>query len=114
MRSKSLFIGIGIGILLAGVSAYILLRRPAATRAPAPGAHEAAETAPVVPIPQQLDDIVANFRKIIILTDNEDALDEALRGRVLTVGRMLFSQNQVRITQLSGELSAEFFGVSFL
>ena len=111
MRSKSLFIGIGIGILLAGVSAYILLRRPAAT--PAPGAHQAAENAPAVPIPQQLDDIVANFRKIIILTDNEDALDEALRGRVLTVGRMLFSQNQVRITQLSGELSAELSGAAF-
>jgi len=96
--------------VLAGVSWYVLAHRPAAT--PAPSAPPAAAPA-AAPIAQQLDDIVANFRKIIVLTENEDALDEALRGRVLTAGRMLFSQNQVRITQLSGELAAELSGAAF-
>ncbi len=110
MRSKFLLIGLALGLALAGVCWYAFSRRP--VPAPAPATHEAAE-APPAPIAQQLDEIVANFRKIIVLTDNEDALDEALRGRVLTVGRMLFSQNAVRISQLSGELVGELSALRF-
>ena len=110
MRLKYLLIGLAIGLGLAGVCWYVISRRPVAPPATAP--HEAAGP-PSAPIAQQLDDIVANFRKIIVLTENEDALDEALRGRVLTVGRMLFSQNQVRITQLSGELVGELSAPAF-
>ncbi|HTQ87682.1 MAG TPA: polysaccharide deacetylase family protein, partial [Candidatus Solibacter sp.] len=110
MRSKYLFIALGTGLVVAGVCWYLVAHRPAAPPAP-----PIAETAPPQPAPiaQQLDDIVANFRKIIVLTQNEDALDEALRGRVFTVGRMLFSQNAVRLTQLGGELANELSGASF-
>jgi len=108
MRSKLLAIGVGLLFLVAGVSWYVMSHRPSVTPAPAP--HEAA--APVATA-QQLDDIVANFRKIIVLTENDDSLEEALRGRVLTVGRMLFEQNVVQLNALSGELATELSGTHF-
>jgi len=108
MRAKLLAVGGVVAVLLAGVCWYVLSRRPAVT--PAPTTREAA--APV-PMAERLDEIVANFRKIIVLTDGEDSLEEALRGRVLTVGRMLFEQNVVRLNSMSSELATELSGTSF-
>src|SRR5271170_5508553 len=102
MRNRLLLIGGGLLLLLAGVSWYVVSHRSAP--APAGQAHPAVSNAPIA---QQLDDIVANFRKIIVLTENDDSLEEAQRGRVLTVGRMLFEQNVVRINALSGAVAGE-------
>jgi len=110
MRSRNLFLALAIALVLAGVSWYVVFRRPAVTPAPASASHQAAAPSPVA---QQQDAIVANFRKIIVLTENEDALDEAIRGRVLTVGRMLFEQNAARLDALSDSLAAELSGTAF-
>jgi peptidoglycan/xylan/chitin deacetylase (PgdA/CDA1 family)/tetratricopeptide (TPR) repeat protein len=114
MRSKNLLLGIGLLVVLAGVFWYSVTRQPSPP--PAPVTHEVPTPAPApaaAPIAQQLDEIVANFRKIIVLTENDDALDEALRGRVLTVGRLLFEQNVVRLNELGGVLAGELSGASF-
>ncbi len=107
MRPRILLVTVG-ALLLAGVCWYIASRRMAGPPAPA-----VQQVAAPLPVAQQQDDIVANFRKIIVLTENEDALDEALRGRVLTVGRLLFEQNVVRLNELSGALADELSGANF-
>ena len=107
MRTRLLVVA-GVALLVAGAAWYLMSRRPGPVAPPAPQAVPAP-----VPIAQKLDDIVANFRKIIVLTANEDSLDEALRGRVLTVGRLLFDQNTTRINELSGALGKELTGTAF-
>src|SRR5208282_2500869 len=106
MRNRFFLIGAGFFLLAGALLWYALSHRPAATPVSAP--HEAA-----APLAQQLDDIVANFRKIIVLTESDDSLEEALRGRVLTVGRMLFEQNVVRLNALGGALAGELSGATF-
>lgn len=114
MRGKQLILAGAALAVLAGVAWYIASRRAAAPpAAPVMQAIAPAPAAGTPSIPEQADGIVANFRKIIVLTENDDALDEALRGRVLTVGRMLFQQNVVRIEVLSGILTAELSGTAF-
>ena len=110
MRPKKLFLVFSIVLVLAGVCWYVVSRRPSVAPAPAAGQSASPASAQVA---QQQDDIVANFRKIIVLTENEDALDESTRGRVLIVGRMLFEQNAVRLSQMSGQLAAELAGSAF-
>ena len=58
-------------------------------------------------ISQQSDDIVATYRRIIILMDGVDSLDPATRERATTLGRMLFEQNLERLSQLSAQLTEE-------
>lgn len=62
---------------------------------------------PRIDLGQQADEIVANYRKIIILTDDYSSLDAATQNRVAVVGRMLFQQNEERLTALSPSLSAD-------
>ncbi|HXY01358.1 MAG TPA: polysaccharide deacetylase family protein [Candidatus Limnocylindrales bacterium] len=42
---------------------------------------------------QDCDQVVANYRKIIVLMDDSKKLDPAVREQVATAGRMLFEQN---------------------
>lgn len=56
---------------------------------------------------QQADEIVGNFRKIIVLTTDDAALDDARRERVFTLGRMLFQDNQEKLDALSASLLAD-------
>ncbi|HMD32667.1 MAG TPA: hypothetical protein VKG84_12215, partial [Candidatus Acidoferrales bacterium] len=108
LRARLLAVG-GVVACVLGVIAWYVASRPRGGVAPV-----AIETSSVpAPIAQQLDDIVGNFRRIIVLTENDDSLDEALRGRVLTVGRMLFEQNMVRVNALSGTLASELSGSAF-
>jgi hypothetical protein len=56
---------------------------------------------------KQADQAVATYRKIIVLMDKAGALDPGVRERVATVGRILFEQNQERLTALEIDLTAE-------
>ncbi|HTD23915.1 MAG TPA: polysaccharide deacetylase family protein [Terriglobales bacterium] len=56
---------------------------------------------------QQADDIVAGFRKIIILTSDSSSLDDITRERVSMLGKMLFQQNEERLSALSVTLSSD-------
>jgi peptidoglycan/xylan/chitin deacetylase (PgdA/CDA1 family)/uncharacterized caspase-like protein len=56
---------------------------------------------------ERLDQIVATFRKIIVLTEDADSLDSDTRYRVLTIGRILFQENQEHLSALSDSLSDE-------
>jgi peptidoglycan/xylan/chitin deacetylase (PgdA/CDA1 family)/tetratricopeptide (TPR) repeat protein len=54
---------------------------------------------------QQLDEIVRDYRKIIVLLDNQASLDPGNRERVSIVGKMLFQQDHERLASLSVSLS---------
>ena len=57
-------------------------------------------------IRRQADEIVAGFRKIIVLTSTQDSLDAATRERVSVLGKMLFQQNEERISTIRVALAA--------
>lgn len=56
---------------------------------------------------QQADEIVSNFRKIIVLTTDDGALNDATRERIFVLGRMLFQQNEEQLDALSSSLLAD-------
>ena len=51
-------------------------------------------------IAKDSDAIVANYRKIIVLMNGAGALDPGVKERAATAGRVLFEQNQERLTAL--------------
>jgi len=54
-----------------------------------------------------MDDIVASYRKIIVLMDNAAALDEGNRERVRTAAWILFEKNRERLDQLEQDLRTD-------
>jgi len=64
-----------------------------------------ANGAGAAPLAQQCDQIVATYRKIIVLMDNAKTLDPAVREQLATAGRMLFEQNQQAILALQQEVT---------
>src|SRR5215469_11833926 len=52
-----------------------------------------------------MDDAVADYRKIIVLMDGANALDEGNRERVRTVAWILFERNRDRLAKLESDLS---------
>lgn len=103
MRRNKLLAGIGSAVLLlAGASWFVWPRSKARSSASQQSATEIQnQTA------QQLDQIVATYRKIIVLMEDAGALDEVNRERVTTVGRVLFQQNQEHLSALGARLSDE-------
>lgn len=55
---------------------------------------------------QQADEIVANYRIIIVLTSGQDSLDSGTRERVSMLGKVLFQQNEELLSMLEGALGA--------
>ncbi len=51
------------------------------------------------------DEIVANYRKIIVLMNGAGALDPGVKERAATAGRVLFEQNLERLTALEALLT---------
>jgi peptidoglycan/xylan/chitin deacetylase (PgdA/CDA1 family)/tetratricopeptide (TPR) repeat protein len=64
-------------------------------------------------IARQLDEITGTYRKIIVLMEGEASLDSVNRDRVSIVGRLLFQQNQDRLSALSTRLLDELTRTSF-
>src|SRR5215813_7076446 len=54
-----------------------------------------------------LEEIVANYRKIIVLLADDASLNEITQDRAATLGRILFQQNQDLLSALSAKLTAE-------
>ena len=56
------------------------------------------------------DEIVANYRKIIVLMNGAGALDPGVRERVSTAGKILFQQNQERLAALEEQITQSLAG----
>src|SRR5450830_797127 len=79
--------------------------RPAATGTPAAPPAGATATTPqgavdAAAISRQLRDLLANFRKIIVLLADEQSLPDGARDEARKVGQSLFHENQERIAKL--------------
>jgi len=59
------------------------------------------------PVPGTMDAAVASYRKIIVLMDHADALDEGNRERVRTAAWIIFEENRDRLEKLEEDLRAE-------
>lgn len=68
--------------------------------------HPAAQTAQPAAA-QSADEIVANYRRIIVLMEDDPSLDAGQKQRIATLGRMLFEQNMEHLAALRGEISAD-------
>lgn len=108
MRSKIFPVLSGAVLLLAGIYWFGLPRIKARS-----SASQKSVAAIQNQTTQDLDQIVATYRKIIVLMEDTGSLDEMNRERVTTVGRVLFQQNQDRLSALSESLSDELAKSSF-
>jgi peptidoglycan/xylan/chitin deacetylase (PgdA/CDA1 family)/tetratricopeptide (TPR) repeat protein len=59
------------------------------------------------PLQNNLDQIVANYRKVIVLFENEESLDEQKHENITVVGRYLFYENDKLLKALSAQLAAD-------
>jgi len=55
----------------------------------------------------QADAIVKTYRQIIVLTEDDDALDDAQREHISLLGRVLFQQNEERLATLGSALRSD-------
>ncbi len=79
---------------------------------PAPAAQNvspaaASGTAAADPFQQRLEEIVARYRKTIVLLEDGETLPDADRERVSLVGRVIFQENHQALSNLSNELTGE-------
>jgi len=56
---------------------------------------------------QQMNDIVARYRKTIVLLEDDEALPEAVREQASLIGKIIFQENHQAISRLSDELTTE-------
>ena len=66
-----------------------------------------AEGASERPLSPQMGEIVANYRKIIVLMAEDGALDPVTEEPAAMLGRMLFEENQERLGTLTTSLTVE-------
>jgi len=62
---------------------------------------------PADPLSQRLEDIVARYRKTIVLLEEDESLPEADRERASLVGKIIFQENHQAISSLSDDLTSE-------
>ena len=55
-----------------------------------------------------LNEVLWNYRKIIVLMEGAESLDEQIRNRCLLAGRKLFDRNQQALDQLSRRFTADY------
>lgn len=85
---------------------YLYFTRATPPAPPVPGQIRP-EVGPVpAPLGAGLKDLLANYRKIIVLLSDEQSLAPADRERLTQVGQALFHENQERATRLERELAA--------
>src|SRR5258708_39305661 len=53
-----------------------------------------------VPVAQTADNVVANYRRVIVLMENDPSLDAAKKVRTVILARMLFEQNEENLEGL--------------
>ncbi|MBB5368425.1 MULTISPECIES: polysaccharide deacetylase family protein [unclassified Janthinobacterium] len=109
MTSKPIKIAATMVVALAAGAGIYTFMRPAATSTPAAPHAGAPATTPqgavdAAAISAQLRDLLANFRKIIVLLADEQSLPDGARDQARKVGQSLFHENQERIAKLDAML----------
>jgi uncharacterized caspase-like protein/peptidoglycan/xylan/chitin deacetylase (PgdA/CDA1 family) len=92
---------IAVAVALAAGGATYAVRQ----RAPAPAVAAVAATPQSEPLAASLRELLANYRKIIVLVDGDAALPAPARATVNTVGQGLFHDSQARAATLAAALA---------
>src|SRR5262249_49326707 len=112
MSKKSLIIGACVLVAVICLLVWNSQRR----QLPEPASKEAsvtpADPQPVAPpepdaLQKTVEDIVARYRKTIILLEGEDSLPQEQREQASLVGTIIFQENHQATSTLSNGLSAE-------
>jgi hypothetical protein len=106
-RSRVIALAICL-VLVIAVLVWGVVHFGAPGKKPAP-ALVAPQTA-IAPLQDSLASIVANYRKIIVLLDDEKSLDQDRAAAADTLGRSFFYENQKLLKELTEKLSAELEG----
>jgi peptidoglycan/xylan/chitin deacetylase (PgdA/CDA1 family)/uncharacterized caspase-like protein len=116
--SPKTIVAIGLGSIL--LSALVWAFRPNAVKpteqeTPKVSSETAPEPVPepVPPLPANLEQIVARYRKTIVLLDDDSSSSDQDKKRTSLVGRIIFQENRHAITVLSEELTGEIAAADF-
>ena len=107
MTSKPIKIAATVVVALAAGAGIYTFTRPSANGAPsAPAVDTAAakNAADAAAVSAQLRELLANYRRIIVLLADDDSLAEGAREQGRKVGQALFHDNQERIAKIDAML----------
>jgi len=105
-NKKLLLAGAAVALVLAGSVLGLALTRKLPAAPPAAAAHSAAAVTDVAALSGDLKEVLAAYRKIIVLLADEQALDAAQRESANTVGQALFHDNLARTAKIDAALTA--------
>lgn len=103
MSSKSFKIAATVVVALAAGAGVYSLSRPSGNTPAAPSAQEIAaaqDAKEAAAIAAQLRELLANYRRIIVLLADEQSQPEGAREQARKVGQALFHENQERIARI--------------
>src|SRR5690348_6194216 len=63
---------------------------------------------PDAAVQSAIDSITTDFRKIIVLVDGADSLDDGIRQRSIAAGRVLFFEKQRTLSDLAAKLAGQY------
>src|SRR5215471_18568853 len=108
MSRRNIAIAAGSVLMIAAIVVLVFLsKKTPASGLPEPTVAEAPPAKPPVdPFAQRLDDIVARYRKMIVLLE-DDTEQSADHERVSLVGKIMFQENHQGISELSDDLTGD-------
>src|SRR5512143_3943434 len=93
-----------IGVVLLAISLWLIAQKQGSPNSEPP-ASTSVQPAPEQPnLQAQFKDVLASYRKVIVLLANESALSAAEKDAANQIGQRLFHENLARIDVASGEL----------
>ncbi|WP_312436241.1 polysaccharide deacetylase family protein [Janthinobacterium sp.] len=107
MTSKPIKIAATVAVALAAGAGIYTFTRPSANGAPSAPAVDtvaAKNAADVAAVSAQLRELLANYRRIIVLLADDDSLADGAREQGRQVGQALFHDNQERIARIDAML----------
>ncbi|HSB71995.1 MAG TPA: polysaccharide deacetylase family protein [Candidatus Methylomirabilis sp.] len=104
---KSLLLVLGVVVVLVGGVTLWISRLPSKPAAGPTTPAQKQATLAADPLAAVLSDILAAYRKIIVLVEGESSLTPADRARVYPVGEFLFDENHARLASLTELLTAD-------
>ena len=107
LAKKAIPLAAGTAAVLLGVLVFLIARPPARHDPSQPVASQRETSVASDPVKAAVADIVAAYRKIIVLVQEESALGPADRDRVYPVGQFMFEENEKRLTTLTDQLTSD-------
>ncbi len=106
LSNRKLLVATAVVIVAAAVAAGVAVSRNTTAPSAPPAAAVAASPIDVAPVAGELKEVLAAYRKIIVLLADEKTLDAAQRDAANQVGQALFHDNLARQSRLDETLGA--------